>query len=1140
MGALLGLRRLLGRGRGVSIAVTGEAGVGKSFTLERFLQTLPCRVIRVNADWPLAQVVKAVPSSVRENDWVATLCARALRGDTGVSTAQLASALATRLEALAPVVLVVDQFHRAASEQVAFWEALGHEVRRSRSVGLVALSRRTVPAEFEVQEVVPLDREGLEELLGGLGAVLPDSFVDWMERRTGGNPFLTLELLRHLERVQAVRVEDGMLYFSPTKAETLPTTLVALVRSLLPTKIDAETENELIRILLSTEAAGATQWPLGGARAILENAGILRGGQLHPLYREALLSALSPVRVVDCLRALAEECGSIDPMLAVRVLDDLADFTPIPKELSYQLLSRAAAEALTLGRRSQGAEFWKQAAQQAAPGSPERAKAWWAASQVLAQLGTGATAQARELSLAALREVPPGTLELSLDDWHNLLNRQAAAGGTLAELESLWPPEYSADLKQHWLYCFLNLLVQNNDVAKLLAYWESLSAEQQRDAPGEALLGVGGALIRQERNNEAKLVLMLALERLKNPVDRLGAKFNLVSTDCALMSPAEEIKIYDELLAEARLIREPQYAFKLWQLTSAIRFNRLIPLGQTGQWEQCISEGAELGQEFLENGNLLAYIVSLRNNSSQLHRMGRFEEARKAIEKAELGCRKMDISLRIDVKFGLVTLYFDWNTPQAPSQLAHIVAELSQLLSAVPASSHIRARLALSKGLAACGQVDLALSMVQELEEIAKSNGNTDSLPNLMFVRALCANECGQSQQAAELQQRAVELAEQYCDLNEIAIHSLWAAHFANNELELERWTAFLTERGQHGPVHSVMSRRQEVVHNTTPTAQILVLGDIQLYQSNGQPFNSRPAAHLLTLLLCARMTGEDGLSMTEVAEELFPERDEPNALRALRRLLTRLRDVLGQGVVRQSGERLLLGEIQSDAELFLQTQEPELWRGLFLNDDLGGEFTDGARTLLLTRLEGLVGVLLDTDPESAERLAALLCRHEPYEQRLLSLQLRAHDAANHPRQAGAAYRKAREHYAEVGETLPEDWQTFLAKESGTAAMPALVALSSGPAQGTVSAARQARALQVHRSTISRWQKGEIQRPGERGRPAKLSDEQLDRLREVIGQPPKQAGIQAQSWTLAVIADYVDQSYGVRLSRSQLSRLLRQ
>ncbi|SMB93503.1 hypothetical protein [Deinococcus hopiensis] len=1130
MSELLHLRRLVARGRGTTLVLCGPAGIGKTHAATALLGTLPCRTVRVPADAALAALFRMTPTSPREPAWVAGVQRRLEAGD-GVPPAQAAAALHARLKLHLPAVLVADHLHRCTPAGLDFWQALGELVRGSKGLGLLALTRTQAPEGWTAINVEPLCPEESAALVGSaLGSDAPGPLHDWLYGRAQGHPLYTLELLRHLQRQGAVQVLEGRVRWKTPERESLPPTLEGLVRSLLPPQPGRALWRALAALLL-TGRAGEED-----GTAELTALGLIRNGQpSHPLYGDALLPLIPPGVLSETLEHVSQADRLNDPLRAARLLDRVT----VPDEVARRILEAAARRAGERGDSRQAAEHWERLAQIAPP-----AEAWpvlWAASKELSGGGTLYGERSRDLARRSLEQRrAAGGPEVTLDEWRWMMTLQAAVGASPEELLAEVPERWHAELRDHDQLERV-IFADKGDHTQGVALWEALPQRLQEAANGKVLLKYGTGLFLQLRLDEAEVVLKRALERIDTPYDRCIALNNLAL-----------VPLYRGEFHAAQALLETMYREAQGNPNAAQRAetgylalgNLAMALERTGEVRRALETGRQILAEstrFLSPNN---HYRILSQVGQHLTTLGEFTAAQGTLMEAHDLHPYVMQPFRHVVLVDLINLYFLWQTEASVPLLAHFTAQLEELIQGVPDVQVFQPLCVIAQGLAASGQPTLASVYADRAAATAQALNMTQGFPLVAWVRSLIHAEEGAGPAAAQVAREAQRLAAESGDTYKAEEYALWAALFARDGAELEAVAGRLAEREYHGVVHAVRSRWQaERAASTVPDAQtwasLQVLGDVRVWTASGQPYTSRPGRALLALLLCARLTGEDGLSQTDVLEALFPEREEAAARQALRRLLTRLRSALGPGSVVTSGDRLLLGHVQSDAELFLQTGDPGLWRGPFLGDEPPGEHTEAAHALLLTRLEGLTEASLETAPETAERLAALLCRWEPYETRLLALLLRAHDAAGHPRQAGAAYRRAWNSFAEVGQVLPPSWQAFLAEHAARTATPALVALSGGAAGGTVSAARQARALQVHRSTVLRWQKGETRRPGQPGRPGRLPAEALERLRQVLGRPPQDAGVEAGAWSLAHIADYVEAQYGVRLSRAQLSRLLR-
>lgn len=91
-----------------------------------------------------------------------------------------------------------------------------------------------------------------------------------------------------------------------------------------------------------------------------------------------------------------------------------------------------------------------------------------------------------------------------------------------------------------------------------------------------------------------------------------------------------------------------------------------------------------------------------------------------------------------------------------------------------------------------------------------------------------------------------------------------------------------------------------------------------------------------------------------------------------------------------------------------------------------------------------------------------------------------------------------------------------------------------------------ARTFEVSRQTVSRWAKileqdSDAWRGGERGRPARLTEKQLQRLDRLIrAREPQEHGYAQYRWSVALVRDLIEREFGVRYaSITNVRRILR-
>jgi hypothetical protein len=204
------------------------------------------------------------------------------------------------------------------------------------------------------------------------------------------------------------------------------------------------------------------------------------------------------------------------------------------------------------------------------------------------------------------------------------------------------------------------------------------------------------------------------------------------------------------------------------------------------------------------------------------------------------------------------------------------------------------------------------------------------------------------------------------------------------------------------------------------------VLGSVRLTNGIVKLIRGRKRQALLAYLLEARIAGKPEVSKIELIDALNPDIDEPRALNALRVEVHELRSQLNPNVILTTGTGYKLGEVQTDAEAFLQTRDTRLWRAAYL-EGVGFERNDeGGYQHLISTLHECALELIDSNPVEAVRVMRLLVEMEPFDLGYLRSKLHALRSVNQHRTLGRVYNKARMRLKEVGEHLPEAWTEFL------------------------------------------------------------------------------------------------------------------
>jgi DNA-binding SARP family transcriptional activator/tetratricopeptide (TPR) repeat protein len=355
------LVRGVARGRGATVWVEGEPGIGKSELLAVAVgdaTELGCRLAWGVADElgrrvPFQVITKALglPPAPADTPLPGDPTAEEEPG-TG-ATVERVLAYVRGACAGAPLVLVVDDLHCADEASLLVWERLVALTRRLPLLLVTATRpepngrelarlRRGVQARGgHVVVLPPLPETDVEELFAiALGARAGASLRP-LAARTAGNPMYAREMVDGLVRRQGVRVANGIAEVDPAVAAEVPRSLIAAVRATLDFLSDDTREVLRFAALLGvgfavSDVAAVTErepYDLMASldEAVAANVVVDAGAELafrHPFLRQALIESI-PTATRRTLHRHAAEALAQAGGSALRVAEQLVAEPPL-------------------------------------------------------------------------------------------------------------------------------------------------------------------------------------------------------------------------------------------------------------------------------------------------------------------------------------------------------------------------------------------------------------------------------------------------------------------------------------------------------------------------------------------------------------------------------------------------------------------------------------------------------------------------------------------------------------------------------------------------------------------------------------------------------------------------------------------
>jgi tetratricopeptide (TPR) repeat protein len=1018
---------VLSKRAGLALAVTGEAGIGKSFRVSQALREIACQSASLHVSSSEQQWAQMIPKAKKLPSWALKNIEKLEAGEL-LSTEAFVNTCISNMALLAPFVLHLEDFHEAKPERVALIEQLGQAASQTKGVALVVTSRRAAPAGFSSFQLLPLEKPESRVLLEQeLGAVLPVESLEYIFARARGNPLFTLEFLKYLTR-QGCLWSDGAFWHWRAPADgVVPATIEALIENMLSSfelSLEIHTLLEARAILPSQIADPRTLWlqlcnlsteAFSSSLEFLEREGVLHNLDFsHPLIREVVLNGISAPRRSELARKVLRYLTDAQIQLAASFVTN-AGLTPSE---TFEVLQKAAKQAHEQGDTRLEAR-WLVQSLECAPALERAALAIRAAEMI------------RKFDLReAIRVV---SIAASLDSQNaeavfTLATLKATAGELLAAEELIAhllqeTRESEFGLKQH-------LIVRSNGDDQIGAFevWQKL-------------LATGYVLDAEVASQVIQTVYLQGDGQSAKRLADQALVFELSATKRASILIDFYARYYFELGDYQEAERQISLAVALLRTQDDPRFlalaigNRGIVRGSLNRELEAIEDFKEAANMFAEIGLTLKYAECLDSLGTSYSNLGQFAQAESVLLEARDILRPSGIAYSLaKCESSLANLYSSWLPPHGASlTLKHARAALEYAQSIQNPLVSSRYLKIASVAEAGYGDPKKALEHAEKLMTVAEKleNPRVSKQANHAYGIALAVN--GKPEQAVNALRRVIEIEAEsgileLTDTVDLEIdritHNLESARLKVERYKQDNEQMLLTLAMRYFPELSAQHSDPITNQSDLPEVQLLVLGTFSLEKHN-QPINyrGRKRSEFLLYLLETRITGREEASSSELIEALYPDFPEVDAKSSLKQLVYLVRLQLGNAVVQSTQNGYALGAVHSDIEAFLETGNASLWRGKYLAS-LGEGWIPSVREAVVHALQAKVEMLSTTDPKEAGRLGKILLEMETYDLDALELTLRAlNTTAEYPKRL---YLEMRERFLEVGENLPETMLEFL------------------------------------------------------------------------------------------------------------------
>jgi tetratricopeptide (TPR) repeat protein len=919
-----------------ALAIVGEAGLGKSFTVQTVLQNLTCAAIRVKATESLTDLLGRLShfGQVNLEPSVGTV----VSGETepALSNKKILSLIRARLIALAPIVIQIEDLNQHGQH----WLDLVKAIQGLRGIAILATSRESLPRSFVEIRLRPMNQTQIRALLEHHGYALPPEAIAWIQSRVAGNPRFALEYCTQLGEIGALRNHFGIWQWSEPTSTLIPLGLQSQIRADLEGLVDQISDPQKAKLVLMTRALVSKDVLPDHAvpafvgmelqseieSVLLRNFGSANGFD-NPLYPEVIRQDLWNTERRLVARTLLEPVSAINPSAAIGLLY-AAQLESSAELAAWQLIAEQAnrQRALSLA----GACFV--AALELCAGTL-KADLASRASRCLRRSSRAKSLQLMNLAISIAPENESYQLE-----WCRavLVNGQYDQAKQYLQQKDFQNPL--------WLALQLQTLFRGGEDQAGLKLWRQHQAQQPLLCE-VTQLQTASALLRQGQHQEAFGLL---------GQQKSAARDAMTAAGCRQLGHTQEALLLLEQALQNDLTTSER---------EALVHQRALVFQTLGQLSAAQTD-AETALELLQTeGDEFRLAVRKNTLASIMIEKAEFESAEQLLLESRriIGLYGHSRQL-VSIERNLAWLYLEWQ-PEMGGALAlkHARNALRQARS-LCGTSELHEHLAfIAWAEALHGDPQHALTLILETP--------CDSALN-QWVHLLCLEQLGHQDVQTMFEtwlttQEKTPRTQRYAlELDRIRNDADNSYFEIQNNPEPNPLAAHVLKR--YFPEQPLR------IQNTT-SEKLEVLG---LLRINGIGISGRlrRAKEFLLCLLEARIVGQPEVSLLELIDYLYPNEDEHQASSAIRQLVYRLRKTYGENTILRGLHGYILG-IPSDAEEFLSTNNTRLWRGTYQGDSMLLQHNSSVSEVLHQNLEQCIENL--HDPVEAARVKRFIAQPE-------------------------------------------------------------------------------------------------------------------------------------------------------------------